>query len=282
MQFVVADDMPDLGPMSDHRGGGINFRRLLRGDPQAPDNFELSLIEISPDYRTPRHRHNFDQIHFILRGEHCSSPDHVLPTGSVTYFPEGCFYGPQGGKAAFQLALQLAGAGGDGFLAYDDLMRGNAELSTTGTFEAGNYSWVDDAGTRHNADGYEAIWSHVRGRAVVYPKPRYRNPVTIDPSACHYVPDPDEQGVFVKHLGTFTERGTSVRFVRVDAGHRHQLGSPRGTVVAFVVSGQLRDDERTYPAWTAFRLDRGETLALDAIEQSELYVVDLPVFDDPV
>ncbi|HKF28874.1 MAG TPA: hypothetical protein VKB29_06580 [Candidatus Binataceae bacterium] len=55
-----------FGPVSGHRSGGIDFKRLIQGTPGALDNFELSLVRTAGDYYTPRHRHNFDQVRLCL------------------------------------------------------------------------------------------------------------------------------------------------------------------------------------------------------------------------
>src|SRR5215467_11923517 len=84
-----------FGQVSGHRSGGIDFKRLIQGAPGTPDNFEFSLVRTAGDYYTPRHRHNFDQIRFCLEGSMNYAPGKNLDAGTVGYFPEGTFYGPQ-------------------------------------------------------------------------------------------------------------------------------------------------------------------------------------------
>src|SRR5437868_6198056 len=121
MRVATAADVP-WSSVSGHRAGRIEFRRLLRGTPGAPDNFELSLVRTFADYATPRHRHNFDQIRCGLAGAMNWAPRRDLIAGSVAYFPEGTFYGPQRmAGESLVLLLQLGGASEQGFMPYEDL-----------------------------------------------------------------------------------------------------------------------------------------------------------------
>lgn len=278
MRIVTTDDVA-ARQVSSHRGSGILFRRLLQGRPDAPDNFELSVIQVDPTYRTPRHHHNFDQLHFVLEGEYTLTPERTMPKGTVTYFPEGAFYGPQGGTGARMISLQLAGASGNGFLSYDQLEEGNALLQAKGVFENGTYHSVGDDGKERRRDGYEAIWEEVRGRPVQYPAPRYDRPITIDPEAMEWVPSGDEPGVSVKHLGTFTERCTRVAFLRMEQGSAHAVGPSHRQLIRYVVEGRVRCGDEV-GAGTAILVEPGESLTLEASDPAVVYAVDLPSFVD--
>ena len=99
-----------------HRSGGIDFKRLLQGSPGSPDNFELSIVRTAGDYFTPRHRHNFDQVRLCLEGAMNYAPGKDLKAGTVGYFPEGTFYGPQSSTSkSVVLLLQMGGSAGYGF-----------------------------------------------------------------------------------------------------------------------------------------------------------------------
>ena len=130
--------------VSGHRAGRIEFKRLLHGTSGRPDNFELSLVRTFADYATPRHRHNFDQIRCCLSGAMNYAPRKDLVAGSVAYFPEGTFYGPQRmAGESLVLLLQLGGASGQGFMRYEDLQAGHAALAARGTFAGGIYRGPD-------------------------------------------------------------------------------------------------------------------------------------------
>jgi hypothetical protein len=279
--IVHPDHLEHSGAMSNHRGGNIDFLRLHRGEPGDPGNFEWSIIETTPEYATPRHRHNFDQAHFILSGRHQWGPDQWMPTGSIGYFVEGCFYGPQAGGPSRQLGLQMGGASGSGFMSYDQLARGNQDLAAKGTFGGGKFTWVDDDGKQHNSDGYEAIWEHVNGRKVSYPEPRYDKPVIIYPDAMRWRASSTEAGVSRKHAGSFGERDLSIGFWGLDAGARHDVAAPVSTVLQFVVSGSITagDDPTVLRPESALKWGPDEGGVITAIEPAVIYEVRMPEFD---
>jgi hypothetical protein len=278
MEIVEMLEVEPSGAISSHRGGNVDFRRLHRGTAGTPGNFEWSLIRTTEAYSTPRHRHNFDQIHYVLEGQHSWGPGQWMPTGSVGYFTEGCFYGPQQGGGSLQLGLQFGGASGSGFMSYDQLRSGNEELAKRGEFHDGTYSWTAD-GKRHNADGYEAIWEHVNGRTVQYPEPRYASPVIIFPGVMEWRPSRSEPGVTLRHAGTFGERDTMVRFVGIDPGASYAVDTGRATVLQYVKSGACRIDSGQHAAVGAalcWRPDDSGRIIAD--ETVELYEVRLPEF----
>jgi hypothetical protein len=279
MQIVQAVAVEPSGEISSHRGGNIDFRRLHRGVAGEPGNFEWSLIQTTDQYATPRHRHNFDQIHHILEGRHSWGPGQWMPTGSVGYFTEGCFYGPQQAGGALQLGLQFGGASGNGFMDYDQLRAGNEVLAARGTFHDGTYSWTDDDGKHHNADGYEAIWEYVHGRTIRYPEPRYASPIVIYPDAMHWRPSPTGEGLSIRHAGTFGERNTTVRFLGLEAQASYSVEADGTTVLQYVKSGTLRRADGTpVPSGVAACLRPGTAERLTADVASELFEIRLPEF----
>src|SRR5581483_8808394 len=73
------------------------YKRLFQGTHGEPGNFEMVISfgdgtgSIS---HMPRHRHDFDQLRYVLDGTPEWSPGHVTPPGTVAYFPAGTHYGP--------------------------------------------------------------------------------------------------------------------------------------------------------------------------------------------
>jgi hypothetical protein len=277
MQAVRSTDI-EPNQFADHREGEIKFQRLLQGDPDRPDNFEWSLVRTGEDYVTPRHHHNFSQLHFVLEGTHEWAPDKLIPTGAVAYFPEGTFYGPQHGHGGLLLGLQYGEASGSGFMSYDRLAEGSKRLAEgPGRFEGGVYRYEDAAGKRHNQDGYEAIWQEMNGRPVTYPAPRYEQVVVMLPEGFAWTPTA-ESGVERKHLGTFTERETTVGFLRYAGGATHRVTGLRSPQLHFVLDGTLRCGDGLHARWTAFKFEPGDDVELEAVEPTETYVISLPVF----
>ena len=280
MQAVKSSEV-EGHQFANHREGDIKFQRLLQGDPDRPDNFEWSIVRMGEDYSTPRHHHNFSQLHYVLEGTHEYAPDCLIPNGAIAYFPEGTFYGPQQGHGGLLLGLQYGEASGAGFMSYDRLAEGNKRLAegTSGHFEGGTYRYVDDDGKQRNKDGYEAIWEEIHGRPVSYPKPRYERVIVLYPEAFAWVPSSDEPGIARKHLASFTERGTRVEFVSYDAGATHRVHDLRSPELHFVLDGTLRCGDGVYGKWTAVQFDPSDDTTLEAIEDTETYVIGLPVFD---
>lgn len=276
--IVAAADRVEAESFANHRGDGIAFQRLLKGREGAPDNFELSIVHIDTSYRTPRHRHNFDQVLYVLEGTHEYAHKATMPTGTVTYSPEGTYYGPQVGHGATTLIVQLGGSSGSGFMSYDQLATGNRELAEVGTFENGIFRRVDGSGRTRNQDGYEAIWEHVHGRPVSYPPARYDHPITMWPDHFAWTASQAEPGVSHRHLATFSERCTSVDFVRIEAGATHRLSPEAGTRLHVVVTGAVTSAEGDHGARTALRIDPGDAPAYAATVDAELFCLRLPAF----
>jgi hypothetical protein len=274
---VHVDALEGSGSMSNHRGGNIDFVRLHRGESMTADNFEWSVIQTTAEYSTPRHRHNFDQLHYILDGRHQWAPEQWMPAGSIGYFVEGCFYGPQHGGPSRQLGLQFGGASGNGFMGYDDLARGNRELQARGQFAGGTYTWVDEDGKEHRSDGYEAIWQHVAGRPVAYSEPRYDKPIIIYPEAMRWKDARGERGVERKHAGTFGERSVSVGFWRLDAGSTHSVEALDAVVLQYVLDGSVTVENTEHRSGAALRWGPDEGGTITAAQRATVYEVRLPV-----
>jgi len=65
----------------------------------------------------PRHRHNFDQLRYIIKGTYPYAKGKVMPEGWVGYFPESVHYGPQERPEGLEmLTCQFGGASGSGYL----------------------------------------------------------------------------------------------------------------------------------------------------------------------
>lgn len=278
MQTARASDL-QFGPVSGHRSGKIDFLRLLQGTPGTPDNFELTVVRTGGDYFTPRHRHNFDQVRFCLEGRMNYAPGKDLEAGTVGYFPEGTFYGPQADTTGSMVALlQMGGAAGYGFMSYAQLNAGFEELRKEGDFEKGAFSYRDDSGRWHRKDGYEAVWERVNGRSVEYPPPRYEEPIVIHPDAFNWIPR--ARGVRSKRLGSFGERGLTIGLAAFDRGASHRVSGLQTTELVFIARGAIRADNKTLEKHSALRLDPAdEGATLDAIDEAEVLFIQMPRFE---
>jgi len=278
VQVISLESVP-LVERAHVREGTLRSRRLLSGEPGTPGNFSLQLSS-TPTYYSPRHRHNFDQVRFQIEGDFDFAADGVMKPGSVAYFPEGTYYGPQSGPApSTTLVLQFGGASGSGYISPEEYERAAAELAKHGTFAKGVYTRVEPDGgpdgKKINKDAYEAVWEQVNGRPLAYPHERYLRPVFTDPESFEWMPVEGEPGVSCKHLGEFSERRTRVALYRIDAGASLAL---EDLSIYFVTSGSGSVDGRAFGPRATIHLDVGDraTAMASAAGAVELLHVGLP------
>jgi hypothetical protein len=270
--------------INDHPLGVIKFKHLLRGEPGSPDNFMYIIGRQDGDFLMPRHRHNFDQIRLPIRGDMNIGRGIVLREGEVGYFAEGLAYGPQDdplGSAKpgerVQLVLQFGGASSYGFMSIEQRRKARDELSKVGRFE-GNYYYRAD-GKREW--GLNAIWEHVFGARLKYPRPRYRDVVIADPASFHWLPVRGARGVYRKFLGAFSERAVSIEMVKLApaATWSSTDGNACRLIVVLSGSGAAAEDALAY--LSAVEADAGERLEISAASEMQLFVVGLPKVEIP-
>jgi len=273
MQIVHADQVERKRGLQ-HRGGTFHYRHLLEGTPGTAGNFHLGIGEQDGDFLSPRHRHNFDQFRFQLEGTMNFDRNGKMAVGTLGYFPEGAAYGPQTSEGLSVTAvLQFGGASGSGYLSPREVAAGTEELKKFGTFEDGIFRRNDDVEGRRNSDGYQAIWEHVNGQRMEYPKPRYRDPIMIDPENYAWLPVVGLSGVYAKPLGTFTERQCAAALIRLARGATYRAAARSAYLV---LSGAGLVHEAPYRRLTAFHLDDGEAADVIAREDTELLQLTLP------
>jgi hypothetical protein len=274
MRIVQTDEIP-LKRGLEHRGGTFHGRIMVEGDAGALDNFQLSFGQMGGDFNSPRHRHNFEQIRYQLEGVLDYGRDGKLVAGMVGYFPEAVYYGPQSQDpeiACKTIVLQFGGASGSGYLSQAEVKAGMQALQQEGEFKDGVFRRADAAGKR-NVDGYQAIWEHVNERPMVYPKPRYPQPIFMDPANYEWVPVEGAPGVCEKLLGVFTERRSEAGFLRLDPGASFTV---RGKGVYVVTRGMGTVGGEPMRALTTVYLAAGETATFTAREETELLHFGLP------
>lgn len=281
MQIMKAAEAPRYGAGNLREGADFSEVVLLHGRENALDNFRLYYSNATNgEWKTPRHRHNFEQIRLPLAGEFEYAKDKRLPAGWVAYFPESVHYGPQIRLPGLSmLTLQFGGASRSGYLSEAQRRRGYDELRAKGTFEKGAYSWIGENGRRHNQDAFEAIWEHMMGRKLDYPTPRYESLVIMNPAAYGWVPEPGAPGVSRKWLGSFTERCVRTGYLRLEAGATAKIGSRTATEILFLVDGEVGRSGAAYGRHTAFCTDPGESIELTAARASDIFCIELPSFD---
>ncbi len=270
-------DVDQVGSM---REGVLSQKHLLIGEDGSPNNFDLNTgLAGAGGWRTPRHRHDFDQIRYVIKGDYPYMDGKVLPEGWVAYFPESVYYGPQDRPEGLQtMVLQLGGASGNGYLSVAGRDAANAALQATGTFKGGKYIYQDDAGATHEQDASEACFEHATGRKLRFAEPRYDAVVVMNPAAYAWLPG-DTLGVSVKWMGSFTERAARIGFIRIDAGAVFEGGMMAQTAILYQTSGQVVVDGTDYGPGSAFEFLAGEgPIPVTATDEAEFLCMTLHSF----
>ncbi len=273
MQVVPIESRSVTALNNQIREGVIRAVRILEGEP-GPDNFALKLVNIQGDFFSPRHRHNFDQVRLQLEGSFDYDRDGCFTPGAIGYFPEGTRYGPQTSSGnTWNLLLQFGGASGSGYTAESEEEHAAAALREKGKFEKGVYTYFNSDGTKVNQDAYEAVWEHIHGRALVYPKERYERPVFMNSNAFEWVPLKDQPGVASKMMGVFSERETKLAFFKVNANAKLALEE---NSFYFVLSGTGEVNGQAVGKHTTVHLQRMESDILAAKVDLECLQIRLP------
>jgi hypothetical protein len=271
MKIVHADEIEWKRGLQ-HRGGTFHYRHLLNGQPGTPGNFQFDIGQLEGDFSSPRHRHNFDQFRFQLEGTMNFDRNGKMEAGTLGYFPEGAPYGPQSSEGRSSTAvLQFGGASGSGYLSRQEVEAATEELKKFGSLAGGVFRRNDDVDGRRNTDAYQAIWEHINGRPMQYPKPRYCDPIILDPQNYEWLASAPR--VWEKPLGTFTERQCAATLVKLQRGATYRAG-PRS--VYLVLSGSGIAHDALYRRWTAFHLDAGEAIDIIARDETEILRLVLP------
>ncbi len=271
---IVHGDMVEWKRGLQHRGGTFHYRRLLNGTPGTLGNFEFNVGQLEGDFSSPRHRHNFDQFRFQIEGAMDFDRNGKMTAGMLGFFPEGAAYGPQSSEGrSVNAVLQFGGASGSGYLSQDEVDEAATALKKIGNFKDGIFRRNDDVEGRRNVDGYQAIWEHTNGRRMEYPKPRYRDPIMVDPTNYEWLPVAGMPGAAEKPLGTFTERQCAATLVRLASGASYRAG---GRSVYLVLSGIGIFHHADYRPYTAVYLDLGEEAEVVARDETEILRLVLP------
>jgi hypothetical protein len=281
MRIVHPDDVPYEKPNTKHREGDIAFKRLLQGKPGGVQNFEFLIAKTGDHYDGPRHRHNFEQIRLCLSGAMGKAKDDTIAPGQIGYYPENCYYQIDSRHSEIVL-LQFAGPSGWGYLSYDQLYAASAELVKLGTFNEGVFYRHPGTnlapGQKKQQDGYEAIWEHIHGRPIEYPKPRYESPVLMNPENYPWIPEASTSGVSRRHIGTFSERRIEIAQIKIEAGARIVENAATAPRFLLVLEGSGAAWETSLRKLTLMELASGESATLAAAETLLLLAITMPTF----
>jgi len=270
----------DGGNVGSMRVGKLAQKFLLTGEDGSPNNYLLNVgMTGSGGWGTPRHRHDFDQIRYVLKGSYPVSPHKEMVEGSVAYFPESVHYGPQDRPEGLEMmVIQFGGASGAGFLSVAIREEANKALEAKGTFKDGVYTWYDENGKKHNKDGSVACVEEATGKKLVFHPARYDDVVVMSPASQTWI-NTEIDGVQTKHLGTFSERNTRLGFIKVKKGATLNTGMREQIEVLFMSMGSVNIDGKNYGAKTAVELlPSDDPVNITANEDALFLSIALPKF----
>ena len=262
------------------REGKLDQKHLLFGEDGSPNNYDLNMgLTGGGGWRTPRHRHNFDQIRYVIQGRLPYTETEVLEEGWVGYFPESVPYGPQERAEGLRtMVLQCGGASGQGYLSVAQREATNAELNKTGEFKKGLYHSTDANGVVQVQDGSQAIFEHAMGHQLEFATPRYTDVIAMNPQAYDWLPHRDP-GVWEKQLGSFTERDLRIGFLRLDHGAVYQAGQHPSIEILFQLTGQVSAGGEKYGPETGYEFLANEgPVPVEAVEPTEFFHAVLHTF----
>ncbi len=221
----------------------------------------IGSLYADPYYHSPRHRHTFQQVRFLVGGKMKYGRE-VYEAGDCLYIPEGAYYGPikpvpveEGGSEQMHfIDIQFEGPSGIPYPDPDEVVTAQRALAQTGKFEEGVYTFPDG----RNRDAYEAILEKVTGQPVVYPQPRLTSYVVMRSGAYPWIAHRSIPGVSAKHLGYFFETGPNIKLVSIAAGAEIPAGSPQGHRAVFLTEGTASFEGKDYPTTSYFMLPSGE------------------------
>jgi hypothetical protein len=193
---------------------------------------------------TPRHKHVFDQVRYIVSGQ-AKFGRTTFASGDCLYFPEGVSYGPEDCSMCEErigITIQFPGPTGIPYPHPSDAARAMTELAKIGDFNDGVFVRPDG----RKQDGHEAVTEYLTGKKLEYPLPRYPELVAMHTDAYSWTPLAGTGGVFVKHLGYFNEAGPNIKMLKIEPGAATQPGVAPCQQVRYLLEGTITFNNQEY------------------------------------
>ena len=213
-------------------------------DPAGGATYHAAYNDAPSGPSSPRHHHDFEQVRFVLSGDHEYGGKHY-GAGWLGYFGEGVYYGPQAQHGPGRsIVLQFPGPSGGPFHSREESRRGQREMQAAGDkFEGGICIWPDG----RKQDGSDALHSWLNGRPIEYPPARYGEQVWINTENFSWEPS-GVAGVAVKHLGFFNDRGPAVQLLRLEPGASMPAGTTGSVMIRQIYQGEVEYAGQPCPA----------------------------------
>lgn len=235
----------------------------------------LGSLYAEPYYHSPRHRHTFQQVRFVLAGRMRYGKEEY-GVGDCLYIPEGAYYGPikpvatEDDEKLHFADIQFEGPSGIPYPDPDDVVAAQRRLAAIGKFEEGVYTFPSG----RKRDAYEAILEELTGERIEYPAPRLNSYVVMHSGAYPWMAHPTKAGVSLKHLGYFFESGPNIKMVQLAPGASLDMSAPVGHRAVFLLKGHVDFGGQAYDGLSYFLLPNGDAQpAFRATDTAELLVV---------
>jgi hypothetical protein len=233
-----------------HRGGGRRSIHFGFYDKNQSIGLNAGMTVYNHERLNPRHKHDFDQVRYFLKGGENYGAHEVLRQGDAIYVPEGVSYGPtyteEGSDENIRFTLQFPGVSRHPILyhASPEYHEAQQKLAEIGKLEKGLFVWPDG----RKQDSAEAIREYVFGHEIDYPEPRYNTYVVMHTERYQFEPLEKVPGVWVKHLGYFNEIGPNIKLVKIDAGAYTPEGLAPCQQVRLLLEGDISYNGAEYKA----------------------------------
>lgn len=245
-------------------------------EPERGIRVRAGSLYAEPPFHSPRHRHTFQQVRFIVSGA-IRYGSQVYEAGDCLYIPEGAYYGPirpatDSSKEipVHYVDMQFMGPSEIPYPHPDEVVRAQNALASRGRFDEGIY--IDADNKKH--DAYEAILQEITGQQISYPEPRLMDPVLMRTGLYPWVPLRESSGVGVRHLGYFFETGPNLKMVSLAGHSRLPGGRSTSQQVRFLLKGRISFAGDEYgPISIFFYPPSAEYPEVEAQEAAEMLVV---------
>ena len=217
----------------------------------------IGSLYAEPYYHSPRHRHTFQQIRYVLSGKMKYGKE-VYGPGDCLYLPEGAYYGPvkpvDSGEQLHFADMQFEGPSGIPYPEPEDVVDAQQKLAETGTFEEGVYTFANG----RKRDAYEAILEQVTGEKIEYPPAMLNSYIVMHSNGIPWRDHANLKGVQVKDLAYFFDTGPNIKKARLAEGAALPANSPVGHHAVFLLEGELSFNEDTFDPLSYFILPNGD------------------------
>lgn len=215
----------------------------------------IGSLYADPYYLSPRHRHTFQQVRFLVHGKMRYGKE-IYNVGDCLYIPEGAYYGPitpvserDGGAEQMHFVdMQFEGPSGIPYPHPDVVVDAQRALAKRGKFEEGVYTY--ESGRKR--DAYEAILEEITGEPVKYPPSRLDTYVVMRSNTFPWVDLAGVSGVKQRQLGYYFECGPNIKMLSIAAGKHLPGYVPDGHRAMFLLSGKLRFEGETFEPLSYF------------------------------